>query len=188
MKAKTISLIVLSLGLSFGAISCSPSPEPVPAPSPSASPSVEVKKEIPNRVMDYAEPLQVEDEVVFSDPDTLITTTENNTFVINGYGNVPLTPSGYEPADGEMFHVITYESTSPRNANAYEPTITALVNGEPVGSPLNLYVNGSILVSAEEDADITLRFVIKNSETGQEETRYLDFKTGKEQPEPTRIP
>ncbi len=175
MNTKYISVIALSLGLVFGATACT-SNEPEPNPTNNTS-STENRAEA-GKIDASTEKLPLSDEVSLDNNNYLITTTEETKFTIEDYGKVEQLPTGEKPAEGEVFHAIHYSNTHPRNANVSRPVISYVIDGQEVPDMTNSFDGGTKIISAPEDAKISVVVTTTDSKTDESIIQQIDFKTG----------
>lgn len=175
MNTKHISIAALSLSLVFGATACTNN-EPNPAPTAS---STNEKRAESGKFESSNEKLELTDKVSFDDNNYLVTTTEKTKFTIEGYGIVDQLPSGEKAAEGEVFHAIHYSNTHPKNANVFRPGISYIVDGQAVEDPSFSFDGGTKIISAPEDAKLSVVTTTTDGTTEEVLTQQIDFKTGK---------
>lgn len=174
MNTKHISIAALSLSLIFGATACT---NTEPEPNPASSTASEKRAES-GKIESSTDKLALTEEVSFEDNNFLVTTVEDTKFTIEDYGIVDELPGGDKPAEGEVFHAIHYTNTNPQNANVFRPVISYVIDGKPVEDKTNSFSGGTKIISAPEDAEITVVTTTKDSKTGESFAQEIDFKTG----------
>lgn len=154
-SAVSVSIITM---LSLSITGCSPqeSNNPSPAPAVSATADPETPKEEKGFVASYQTKMSLQDEKKFTDNNYLKVGTDNK-FSINASGFLEQDKENKAPADGEKFHAINYSYDLLDLAyDEKPPVVTFTIDGKTRDVNQNLFKEGTLLVSAPENASIDI--------------------------------
>jgi len=171
---QTVKVLPLAVLIAFSVNSCTHQEDHNASPSESQQQSSVAAAPAAEKGVTalLATKIAIPDEMKI-DTANFLTIQDNEKITINSYGTpdtVKLKPEEEEkkPAEGEVFHALNYTSTLSRDTNA-----SVTVDGKAIPFKTKLGAEGTIIVSAPENAKITL-----NVERAGV-TQTLDFKTGK---------
>jgi uncharacterized lipoprotein YehR (DUF1307 family) len=170
--SSAVSISIVSI-LSMSLVGCGPSQssQTNENSTPSASATAETPKEEKGLVRSYDTKLSLREAKEFDD-DNYLRIGTNNELKISSSGYLDKSQEEKDPAGGEKFHAINYTYKAIENSKA-PAKITLTINGSTKPLVGSLYKEGTLLVSAPENAEIELSIQIDGV------TQTIGFKDAK---------
>lgn len=162
---KKVVGITMIAGLSMGMVACSNNANESSEGSVEVTEAPVIRSEA-GFVKNFDSSQTLNDEKKYTTDNYLALSDKGAAFEITGSGTMekvtnPVNDESTSPAEGEKFHVVNYLFSGARAQESYDGTVTGdkisiNVNGKKTELEEPLSVEGALLVSAPDDADITI--------------------------------